>query len=130
MADLLLQSSRTTGKDYKKDLINSQVVPSPQDTALPAAQEYRQLMEKIPTTPASGSYRSGICTAAESYVGFEGFLNAKLLVEVLKRMGPGPTKSRIKGIVESIKSADLGIDAPDTFGPHKHQGWTRSITPQ
>ena len=37
-------------------------------------------------------------------------------------MGPGPTKSRIKGIVENIKNADLGIDAPVTFGPHKHQG--------
>jgi len=125
MAELLLQSSRTTGHDYNKDLVNSQVVPSPQDTALPAVREYRQLMDKYQPLPPRELTDVRYAPLAESYVGFEGFLNAKLLVEVLKRMGPGLTKSRIKGIVESIKSADLGIDAPVTFGPHKHQGLDR-----
>ncbi len=122
MAELLLQSSRTADKDYKKDLINSQVVPSYQDTALPAVREYRQLMEKFQPLPPRDLTEVGYAPLPHSYVGFEGFLNAKLLVEVLKRMGPGPTKSRIKETVESIKSADLGIDASVTFGPHKHQG--------
>jgi branched-chain amino acid transport system substrate-binding protein len=125
MAELLLQSSRTTGNDYKKDLVNSQVVPSHQDTALPAVREYRQLMDKYQPLPPRELTDVGYAPLPQSYVGFEGFLNAKLLVEVLKRMGPGPTKSRIKGIVESIRSADLGIDAPVTFGPHKHQGLDR-----
>ena len=51
MTDLLLRSSQTAGKDYTKDLINSQVVPSYQDTVLPAVQEYRQLMEKYQPLP-------------------------------------------------------------------------------
>jgi branched-chain amino acid transport system substrate-binding protein len=122
MADLLLQSSRSAGKDYTKDLINSQVVPSYHDTALPAVQEYRQLMEKYQPHPPRDLTEAGYSPLPYGYVSFEGFLNAKLLVEVLKRMGPGPTKSRIKEIVESIHSADLGIDAPASFGPHKHQG--------
>jgi len=122
MADLILQNSRSAGKDYTKDLINSQVVPSYLDTALPAAQEYRQLMEKYQPLPPRDLMEAGYAPLPYSYVSFEGFLNAKLLVEVLKRMGPGPTKSRIKGIVESIKSADLGIDQQIAFGPHKHQG--------
>jgi ABC-type branched-subunit amino acid transport system substrate-binding protein len=122
MSDLLLRSSRSAGKDYTKDLINSQVVPSYQDTALTAVQEYRQLMEKYQPLPPRDLAEAGYSPLPYSYVSFEGFLNAKLLVEVLKRMGPGPTKSRIKAIVESIHSADLGIDAPVTFGPHKHQG--------
>src|SRR5690348_8037441 len=121
MSDLLLRSSRTASKDYTKDLINSQVVPSYEDTALPAVQEYRQLMEKYQPLPPRDLVEGSYITLPYSYVGFEGFLNAKLLVEVLKRMGPGPTKSRIKEIVEGIHSADLGIDAPVTFGPHKHQ---------
>jgi ABC-type branched-subunit amino acid transport system substrate-binding protein len=122
MAELLLQTGRTAGKDYTKNLINSQVVPSYQDTTLPAVQEYRQLMDKYQPLPPRDLTEAGYAPLPHSYVGFEGFLNAKLLVEVLKRMGPGPTKSRIKDVVESIKSADLGIDAPVTFGPHKHQG--------
>jgi branched-chain amino acid transport system substrate-binding protein len=122
MADLLLRSSRTADKDYTKDLINSQVVPSYQDTALPAVQEYRQLMEKYQPLPPRDLTEASYSPLPYSYVSFEGFLNAKLLVEVLKRMGPGPTKSRIKETVEGIKNIDLGIDAPVTFGPHKHQG--------
>ena len=122
MTYLLFRSSRAAGKDYTKDLINSQVVPSYQDTALPAVQEYRQLMEKYQPLPPRDLTEASYTPLPYSYVSFEGFLNAKLLVEVLKRMGPGPTKSRIKELVESINSADLGIDVPVTFGPHKHQG--------
>jgi branched-chain amino acid transport system substrate-binding protein len=122
MTDLLLRSSQTAGKDYTKDLINSQVVPSYQDTVLPAVQEYRQLMEKYPPLPPRDLTEGSYSPLPYSYVSFEGFLNAKLLVEVLKRMGPGPTKSRIKESIERINSADLGIDTPITFGPHKHQG--------
>src|SRR5262245_14842034 len=122
MADLLLRSSQAAGKDYTKDLINSQVVPSYQDTALPAVQEYRQLMEKYQPLPPQDLTEAGYAPLPYSYVGFEGFLNAKLLVDVLRRMGPGPTKSRIKEIAESINNTDLGIDTPVTFGPNKHQG--------
>jgi branched-chain amino acid transport system substrate-binding protein len=122
MTDLLLRSSRTAGKDYTKDLINSQVVPSYQDTVLPAVQEYRQLMEKYQPLPPRDLTEGSYSPLPYSYVSFEGFLNAKLLVEVLKRMGPGPTKSRIKESIERINSADLGIDTPITFGPYKHQG--------
>jgi branched-chain amino acid transport system substrate-binding protein len=122
MTDLLLRSSRSAGKDYTKDLINSQVVPSYQDTVLPAVQEYRQLMEKYQPLPPRDLTEGSYSPLPYSYVSFEGFLNAKLLVEVLKRMGPGPTKSRIKESIERINSADLGIDTPITFGPHKHQG--------
>ena len=122
MTDLLLRSSQTAGKDYTKGLINSQVVPSYQDTVLPAVQEYRQLMEKYQPLPPRDLTEGSYSPLPYSYVSFEGFLNAKLLVEVLKRMGPGPTKSRIKESIERINSADLGIDTPVTFGPHKHQG--------
>jgi hypothetical protein len=97
-------------------------VPSYQDTVLPAVQEYRQLMEKYQPLPPRDLTEGSYSPLPYSYVSFEGFLNAKLLVEVLKRMGPGPTKSRIKESIERINSADLGIDTPITFGPHKHQG--------
>jgi hypothetical protein len=55
-------------------------------------------------------------------VSFEGFLNAKLLVEILKRMGKTLDKSKIKGVVESIKNLNIGIDERVSFGPSKHQG--------
>jgi len=77
-------------------------------------------MRKYQPLPPRDLTEAGYTPLPYSYVSFEGFLNAKLLVEVLKRMGQGPTKSRIKEIVEGIKNADLGIDARIAFGPHKH----------
>src|SRR5205085_8024638 len=46
MLDLLNKHSRTTGRDYTRALINSQVVPSYDDVSLPGVVEYRQLMDK------------------------------------------------------------------------------------
>src|SRR5262245_4642606 len=122
MADLLLQSGRSAGKDYTKDLINSQVVPSYQDTALPAVREYRELMEKYRPLPPSDLMGKGHIPLPYSYVSFEGFLNAKFLVEILKKMGQSPTKSRIKEVVEGTHDVDLGIDSRLSFGPNEHQG--------
>ena len=122
MTDLLLQISRTAGKDYTKDLINSQVVPGYEDTALPAVREYRALMEKYHPLPPSDLMEKGHTPLPYSYVSFEGFLNAKFLVEILKKMGQSPTKSRIKEVVEGTHDVDLGIDSRLSFGPNKHQG--------
>ena len=57
-----------------------------------------------------------------SFVSFEGFLNAKLLVEVLREMGDNPTREGIQEAMEGIEDLDLGIDALVSFGPGKHQG--------
>ena len=42
---LLLETSRERGKNYTENLINSQVVPSSEDTSLPSVRQYRQLMD-------------------------------------------------------------------------------------
>ena len=37
-------------------------------------------------------------------------------------MGEQAVRGRIKEVVEGIQNLDLGISAPISFGPHKHQG--------
>ena len=56
-----------------------------------------------------------------NYVGFEGFLNAKVIVEVLRRMKGDFNPARILPVVESIHDLDVGINAPISFGPNRHQ---------
>ena len=122
LAALLLESGRAAKKDYTQDLINSQVVPSYEDTSLSAVREYRELMDKYsaqaPRNPIEQDYKP----LRYSFVSLEGFLNAKLLVGILKRMGENITSSRIKEVTESIKNLDLGMGTPISFGPDKHQG--------
>ena len=119
---LLLASGRGSERDYTAHLINSQVVPSYEDTALPAVREYRDLMGRYQPMPPREITAEDYRPLPYSFVSFEGFLNAKLLVEVLRRIGPSPDRARLRQVMEGITSLDIGILAPVSFGPRKHQG--------
>lgn len=125
LAALLLESGKAHGKDYTTHLINSQVVPSYEDQTLPAVREYRELMDRYGTKVPRELIVDEYHPLKYSFVSLEGFVNAKLLVEILRRMGKEPTKTRIKETVERMKDIDLGIGALVSFGPDKHQGLDR-----
>ena len=125
LLNLLLKTGEKTGKDYTQHLINSQVVPSYEDTSLAAVREYRQLMDRYSPMPPKNLAEGGYQPLNYSFVSFEGFLNAKLLVEILSQMGDNPRRSEIKSVVEAIKNFDIGIDVPISFSPGKHQGLDR-----
>lgn len=117
---MTLLAQISNAKDYTRDLVISEAVPSFEDTSLSAVREYRDLMEKYhPTAPAAelGNYQP----PHYSFGSFEGFLDAKLLVEIFKRMGDNPARSRLRQTVEGIKNFDLGIDVPISFAPDKHE---------
>ena len=122
MLALLVKHGQATGRDYTQALVNSQVVPSYDDVSLPGVVEYRALMDKhnpqVPEAlrdpkhpPEQLSFRS-----------LEGFVNARVIVEGLRRAGPNPSRAAFRQALESLKSFDLGIGAPLTFGPERHQG--------
>jgi branched-chain amino acid transport system substrate-binding protein len=119
---LLMEMGENAGRDYTTNLINSQVVPSYDDTSLPAVREYREAIDRLnPMPPADlvdGDYES----QRYSFVSFEGFLNAKLAVEVIRRMGGQFDRARLREVAESIRGLDIGIGAPVSFGGDRHQG--------
>ena len=63
--------------------------------------------------------------APHSFVSLEGFLNAKLLVAILTKMGPPFDRKRLKQATESIRALDLGIDVPISFAANSHQASNR-----
>jgi hypothetical protein len=119
---LLTERGRKTGRDYTRALINSQVVPSYDDLTLPGVREYRALMDKnnpaIPHSLRDPRYTP----QSYSFVGLEGFINAKVIVEGLRRAGPHLTRRGFRQGLESLRSFDLGIGAPLSFGANRHQG--------
>jgi ABC-type branched-subunit amino acid transport system substrate-binding protein len=125
LLSLLLEAGHITGKDYTLNLINSQVVPSYEDTSLRAVREYRDLMDRYDPMPPGDVTEAGYEPLPYSYVSFEGFLNAKLLVEILRRMGDSPSRERIPEITENVQYFDLGIDALVSFAPKGHQAMSR-----
>jgi ABC-type branched-subunit amino acid transport system substrate-binding protein len=122
MLDILDANGRRTGRDYTVNLINTAVVPSYEDDTLPAARQYRELTDRFDPMPPKELMEGGYVLHRYNFTAFEGFLNAKLLVEILKRLGEPFDRARIRGVVEGIKDLDIGIDVPVSFGPDQHQG--------
>jgi ABC-type branched-subunit amino acid transport system substrate-binding protein len=125
LINLLLEAGMHNRRDYTTNLINSQVVPSYEDTSLVAVREYREYMDAYSQLPPMHLVEPGYKPIRYSFVSFEGFLNAKLLIEILKKMGPYFDKNQIKPVVEGIRNLDIGIDARVSFGPARHQGIDR-----
>ena len=122
LLNLLLKTGQETGVEYTKNLINSQVVPSYEDVSLAAVKEYRRLMDnytkKLPLNLLAEDYQP----LPYSFVSFEGFLNAKLLVEILKKLPDLSDPSALPRTVENMNNLDLGIGVPINFNEKSHQG--------
>jgi branched-chain amino acid transport system substrate-binding protein len=122
MLGLLLKHGRTVGRDYTRALVNSQVVPSYDDASLPGVVEYRGLMDKHNPVVPEAIRDTAYAPSKYSFISLEGFVNAKVIVEGLRRAGPSPTRAGLRPAFESLHGFDLGIGPPLTFGPERHQG--------
>ena len=95
----------------------TQVVPPPNpgenEAVLPGVGQYIDLLKKY--YPKS----------RPSFVGLEGYVNARILVEGLKRAGQEITRESFIQAIESIHQYDLGILNPLSFGENDYQGLDR-----
>jgi branched-chain amino acid transport system substrate-binding protein len=121
MLGLLKQEGQARGADYTRRLINSQVVPCCKKSKLSAVAEYHRLIHNTDIQLPEKLQDSAYQPLVYSSVSLEGFLNAKLMVEIIRRMGATVDRSRIKPVIEAMRSFDIGIDHPVRFGPEKHQ---------
>ncbi len=120
MLAMLLQK----GEKYTRNLINSQVVPSYHDLSIPAVREYRAAMEKVQPLPPPNYRAADYQPHPLSFVGFEGYLDAKLLVEILRRAGKNPDRRAVREAADGLTDFSLGLgpDALISFRPDDHQG--------
>ena len=110
---------------YTDLLVNSQVVPSYEDVSIPAVREYRELMQRYDPQAPAELMKEPYTPFAHSFVSLEGFLDAKLTVEVLHRLGDRPARSGLERAVFSVRDFDLGIGERVSFGPDRRQGLQR-----
>ena len=107
---------------YTSLLVNSQVVPSYEDVSIPAVLEYRELMARHDPQPPAQLLKEAYAPFAHSFVSLEGFLDAKLLVEILRRLDDPPDRHDLEQAVYSVRDYDIGIGEPVSFGPDRRQG--------
>jgi len=121
----LQADGKKVGRDYTRNLLNTQVVPSYADTGFPGVAEYRRLMDKWkPVVPAALRDKD-YTVLPYSFVGLEGFLNAKVLVQALRTSGVDPTQASFRHALEGLTHFDLGIGAPLSFAQGQHQGLSK-----
>jgi ABC-type branched-subunit amino acid transport system substrate-binding protein len=122
MLALLVKHGRAKGRDYTRALVNSQVVPSYDDAGLPGVVEYRALMDKHSPAVPEAIRDAGYTPQRYSFISLEGYVNARVITEALKRAGANGGRQSFRQALESLRGLDLGIGAPLTFSTERHQG--------
>ncbi len=118
----LITEGREDSRRYTNLLVNSQVVPSYEDTSIPAVKQYREMMDRFDPQPPSHVLKEDYSSFSHSFVSLEGFLNAKLMVEILRRLGDQPDRDKLEDAVFTIRDFDIGIAERVSFGPDRRQG--------
>jgi ABC-type branched-subunit amino acid transport system substrate-binding protein len=122
MLALLVKHGRAKGRDYTRGLINSQVVPSYDDAGLAGVVEYRALMDKHNPAVPEGIRDASYVPQKYSFISLEGYVNARVITEALKRAGANAGRPAFRQALESLRGLDVGIGAPVTFTSERHQG--------
>lgn len=122
MLALLVKHGRAKGRDYTRALVNSQVVPSYDDVGLPGVVEYRTLMEKHNPQVPEAIRDTAYTPQKHSFISLEGYVNARVILEALRRAGANGGRQSFRQALESLRGLDLGIGAPLTFTAERHQG--------
>ncbi|MFC4158009.1 ABC transporter substrate-binding protein [Chitinimonas lacunae] len=84
------------GADKAHGLGISQVFPSPFDYRLKLVRDYQDTLKKYAPAEQPG------------YASFEGYINARVLVEALRRAGRNPSSAAIAKALDSMQDFDLG----------------------
>jgi len=125
MLKLLSTAGQESNKDYTSRLVSSQVVPSYDDDSVPTVREYREAMDRYRDAimpPDSLLYPEGKRKEREyaplpyGFISLEGYLNAKLFVAILQRMGVDPRRADLARTVLNMGDFDLGMGQPLSFG--------------
>ena len=125
MLGLLSAAAKSSNKDYTSRLVSSEVVPSYYDDSFPVVREFREAMDRRPQDlmpPDALLYPDGKTPQREyaplrySFISLEGYLDAKLLVMILRRMGHVPQRAELAAAVMGLGDFDLGMRQTCSFG--------------
>ena len=110
---------------YTRHLVNSQVVPSYEDQSIPLVKEYGEMMRRYDPKVPQELFEADYVPFEKSFVSLEGFVNAKLMAEILHRLGDKPERDKLEEAVFTVRDFDLGIGERVSYSPDRRQGMQR-----
>ena len=94
-------------------VIITEVVPFPWNKSVKAIADYHDSMKK-----QDAGFQPG-------FVSLEGYLGAKVLVEMIKKTGKDLTRENLVKTIEGISKLDIGIGEDITYSKNNHQGFEK-----
>lgn len=120
MLDLLIHHGQQNAKDYTQNLFVSQVLPPPTQTQIPIVAEYvKASQEHAPSIPSE--IAGGEAVKPISIAGLEGYINAKVFTEIVRRVEGPLTQAAFMDAAHAF-TMDLGFKMPLAFAKDQHQG--------
>jgi ABC-type branched-subunit amino acid transport system substrate-binding protein len=107
-ANALADDLHALGARYTAGVVVTQVVPLP-TSRTPAAARFQEAMTRHAAAEPHG------------FLAMEGWLVGQVVVEGLRRAGTDLDTERFVAALEEIRGLDVGIGAPISFGPQRHQ---------
>ena len=104
----LAEELRQLGPDYANGVIVTQVVPHYQSEST-LVRTYRDQLEKY------------YPNEQPSFVSLEGYIDAVVMAEGLRRAGNDLTNETLVNALEAIRDHDIGLGVPLNYGPSEHQ---------
>ena len=106
---LLNDASKSTSVDITGNIINTQIFPHYDQTEVPLIREYRRVFEQFSQLPPQDIMSANYQAPGFSYGSLEGYVNAKIFVEILRELGPKLEKNRIRKVLSNMKRLDIGL---------------------
>lgn len=134
LLNLVREEEKKGGGHLTKNLINTQVVPSYNDTSLPLVRDYRAAMDRFrPVRPPDVGDATYTPASLYSFGSLEGFLSARAFLAVLRRAGRNLTRQGFYEAAEKMGPFDVGLRFPAELSPTRHQAlddvWFTYVTP-
>jgi len=121
LLQLLLYEEKRIGKKLTTHLVNSQVVPPWSDSSIPLVKIYQTLMDKYQLQVPDPLKDPNYAPSKYSFVSLEGFLNARVFVEILKRSPKDLTRENFVTTLENTHDLDVGLRHNISFSKTRHQ---------
>ncbi len=103
----LLNNHAIQRQTIYEDIYITQVLPDFKDVSFPAVREYLTLAKKAGKTP--------------NYIGLEGYVNAKLLSQLLLKTTAPFSIEKLSTLLERDHTLDIGLGEPVSIGVDEHQ---------
>tara|TARA_R110000868_G_scaffold117600_17_gene312684 strand:+ start:31123 stop:32349 length:1227 start_codon:yes stop_codon:yes gene_type:complete len=99
--------------DLTQRLLNSQVVPPWSDLSIPLVMEYQKDMKRY--------FKKENLSGEFNFISLEGYLNAKVFVQILNKNGPKLSRNSFMEKAYSIKSLNIGLSETVNFSSKENQ---------